>query len=38
MKKLIYSSKLYYTIMFDKLFDFKSFFNNYSENLLFLEN
>ena len=38
MKKLIYSSKLYSTIMFDKLFDFKSFFNNYSENLLFLEN
>ena len=38
MKRLIYPLKLFSTLMFDKLFYLKSFFNNYSENLLFLEN
>ena len=37
MKRPIYPSKLFSTIIFDKLF-YLNFFNNYSENLLFLEN
>ena len=38
MKRAIYLSKLFSTTMFDKLFYVKYFLNNYSENLLFLEN
>ena len=38
MKRPIYPFKLFSTIMFEKLFDLKVFFNNYFENLLFLEN
>ena len=37
MKIPIYPSKLFFNIMFEKLF-YLNFFNNYSENLLFLEN
>ena len=37
MKRPIYPSKLFSTIMFEKLFDL-IFFNYYCENLLFLEN
>ena len=37
MKKSIYPSKLFSTIMFEKLFNL-IFFNNYSEILIFLEN
>ena len=37
MKRLIYLSKLFFITIFDKLFDLKSFFNNYFENLLFLK-
>ena len=35
MKRPIYPSKLFSTIIFDKLF-YLNFFNNYSENLLLL--
>ena len=38
MKRAIYLSKLFSTTMFDKFFYLKSFFNNYSKILLFLEN
>ena len=38
MKRPIYPLKLFSTIMFEKLFDLNFFFNNYFENLLFLEN
>ena len=38
MKRSIYPSKLFSTIMFEKLFYLNFFKNNYCENLLFLEN
>ena len=37
MKRPIYYLKLYSIIIFDKPF-YLNFFNNYSENLLFVEN
>ena len=35
MKRPIYHSKLFSTIIFKKFFYLKFFFNNYSKNLLF---
>ena len=38
MKRSIYLSKLFSIVIFEKLVYLNFFFNNYSENLLFLEN